>query len=58
MRILDILVIALCAVICGANDWQQIVTFGEAAQCMKRDGLVDARRRREIVAGRIIPLPA
>jgi predicted transposase YbfD/YdcC len=27
--LLDILVIALCAVICGANDWQQIVTFGQ-----------------------------
>src|SRR5208283_2209015 len=26
--LIDILVIALCAVICGANDWQQIVTFG------------------------------
>jgi predicted transposase YbfD/YdcC len=25
--LIDILVIALCAVICGANDWQQIVTF-------------------------------
>jgi predicted transposase YbfD/YdcC len=28
-RLLDIVVIAVCAVICGANDWQQIVTFGE-----------------------------
>jgi predicted transposase YbfD/YdcC len=27
--LLDILVIAICAVICGANDWQQIVTFGQ-----------------------------
>ena len=27
--LLDILIIALCAVICGANDWQQIVTFGQ-----------------------------
>jgi predicted transposase YbfD/YdcC len=27
--LIDILVIALCAVICGANDWQQIVTFGQ-----------------------------
>jgi len=25
--LLDIIVIALCAVICGANDWQQVVTF-------------------------------
>jgi predicted transposase YbfD/YdcC len=26
--LLDIIVIAICAVICGANDWQQIATFG------------------------------
>jgi predicted transposase YbfD/YdcC len=26
-QLIDIIVIALCAVICGANDWQQIVTF-------------------------------
>lgn len=25
---IDIIVIAICAVICGANDWQQIATFG------------------------------
>lgn len=25
--LMDIIVIALCAVICGANDWQQVVTF-------------------------------
>jgi predicted transposase YbfD/YdcC len=25
--LIDIIVIALCAVICGANDWQQVVTF-------------------------------
>ncbi len=27
-QLLDIIVIALCAVLCGAKDWQQIVTFG------------------------------
>ena len=27
-QLLDIVVIALCAVICGAEDWQQIVAFG------------------------------
>jgi predicted transposase YbfD/YdcC len=27
--LLDIIAIAICAVICGANDWQQIVTFGQ-----------------------------
>jgi predicted transposase YbfD/YdcC len=27
--LLDILVIALCAVLCGATDWQQIETFGQ-----------------------------
>jgi predicted transposase YbfD/YdcC len=26
--LLDIVVIAICAVICGANDWQQVATFG------------------------------
>jgi len=26
-QLIDIIVIALCAVICGANDWQQVVTF-------------------------------
>jgi predicted transposase YbfD/YdcC len=28
-HLLDIIVIAICAVICGANDWQQIATFGQ-----------------------------
>ena len=27
--LLDIIVIALCAVVCGAKDWQQIETFGK-----------------------------
>ena len=27
--LIDIIVIALCAILCGANDWQQIVTFGQ-----------------------------
>jgi predicted transposase YbfD/YdcC len=27
--LIDIIVIALCATICGANDWQQIVTFAQ-----------------------------
>jgi predicted transposase YbfD/YdcC len=27
--LIDIIVIALCATVCGANDWQQIVTFGQ-----------------------------
>lgn len=26
-QLIDIIVMALCAVICGANDWQQVVTF-------------------------------
>ena len=26
--LIDIIIIAICAVICGANDWQQIATFG------------------------------
>jgi predicted transposase YbfD/YdcC len=28
LLLIDIIVIAICAVICGANDWQQIATFG------------------------------
>src|SRR4051812_7829008 len=28
-RLTDVVVIAICAVICGANDWQQVVTFGQ-----------------------------
>jgi predicted transposase YbfD/YdcC len=27
--LIDIIVIALCAVICGANDWQEVVTFAK-----------------------------
>src|SRR5262245_30443141 len=30
--LLDIIVITLCAVICGCNDWQQIVTFARCRQ--------------------------
>jgi predicted transposase YbfD/YdcC len=29
-RLLDILTIALCAVICGADDWVEVETFGQA----------------------------
>jgi predicted transposase YbfD/YdcC len=28
-RLIDVIVIAICAVLCGAQDWQQIVTFGQ-----------------------------
>jgi predicted transposase YbfD/YdcC len=28
-QLLDIIVIALCAVLCGAKDWQQVETFGK-----------------------------
>jgi len=28
-QLLDIIIIALCAVLCGAKDWQQIATFGQ-----------------------------
>jgi hypothetical protein len=28
-RLTDIVVIALCAILCGAEDWHQIATFGE-----------------------------
>jgi predicted transposase YbfD/YdcC len=28
-QLLDIIVIALCAVVCGAKDWQQVETFGK-----------------------------
>jgi predicted transposase YbfD/YdcC len=27
--LVDVIVIAVCAVICGANDWQQVATFGQ-----------------------------
>jgi len=30
--LIDIIVIALCGVICGANDWQEIATF---ARCRR-----------------------
>ena len=29
-KLLDILVIAICAVICGADDWEEVEIFGEA----------------------------
>jgi predicted transposase YbfD/YdcC len=31
-RLLDIVTIALCAVLCGADDWQQIAVFGQRRQ--------------------------
>jgi predicted transposase YbfD/YdcC len=31
-RLLDILTIALCAVICGADDWVEVETFGQAKE--------------------------
>lgn len=31
-KLLDILVIAICAILCGANDWVAVETFGQAKQ--------------------------
>ena len=31
-KLIDILVIAICAVLCGANDWVAVETFGQAKQ--------------------------
>ena len=28
-RLLDMIVVAICAVLCGADDWQEVVTFGQ-----------------------------
>lgn len=27
--LMDLVVISVCAIICGANDWQQVVTFAK-----------------------------
>lgn len=27
--LINVIVIAICAVLCGAQDWQQMVTFGQ-----------------------------
>ena len=35
-KLLDILVIAICAVICGADDWVAVALFGEAKQVWLR----------------------
>src|SRR5881227_832818 len=35
-RLLDILTIALCAVICGADDWVEVETFGQAKEAWLR----------------------
>lgn len=29
-KLIDILVIAICAILCGANDWVAVETFGRA----------------------------
>src|SRR3989454_10204135 len=31
-KLIDILVIAICAILCGANDWVAVETFGKAKQ--------------------------
>jgi predicted transposase YbfD/YdcC len=31
-KLIDILVIAICAILCGANDWVAVETFGQAKQ--------------------------
>jgi DDE_Tnp_1-associated len=35
-KLLDILVITLCAVLCGANDWVAVETFGKAKEAWFR----------------------
>lgn len=31
-KLIDLLVIAICAVVGGANDWEEVVAFGEAKE--------------------------
>jgi DDE_Tnp_1-associated len=31
-QLLDVIVIAICAVLCGADDWVAIETFGQAKE--------------------------
>src|SRR5215831_20901454 len=38
--LIDILVIAICAVVCGANDWVAVETFGKAKEEWFRKFLV------------------
>ncbi len=38
-RLLDIVVIALCAVICGANDWTDVEEFGHTHEAWLRQFL-------------------
>ena len=35
-RLLDIVVIAICAVLCGADNWQEVATFGQCRQAWLR----------------------
>jgi hypothetical protein len=35
-KLLDIIVIAICAVLCGANDWVAVETFGKAKEAWFR----------------------
>src|SRR6476469_4730457 len=37
--LIDIIVIALCGVICGANDWQEIAAFGRRRKAWLQDFL-------------------
>jgi predicted transposase YbfD/YdcC len=38
-KLLDILVIAICAVICGADNWEEVQLFGEAKEAWFRSFL-------------------
>ena len=38
--LIDILIIAICAVVCGANDWVAVETFGKAKESWLRKFLV------------------
>lgn len=31
-KLIDIVVIAICAVLCGADDWAEVAMFGEAKE--------------------------
>ena len=55
--LLDIITIAICAVICGANDWQQIVTFGQQRRTWLSDGArLDLGDVRVVYAGAVLGL--
>ena len=57
-KLLDILVIAICAIICGANDWEAVAEYGRDNQAWFKTFLALLQRDARVARRNFVPLSA